>query len=473
MDQFRADYMAKRLNGSWVEEWQLTDYLNNGKSAIVFRGRNNHGKNAAVKLFDPEIVDRYGDHQQLGRINREKQLIGQHHPNLIEIYGGGKCHLDNQDFYYITMEYLDLDNLKNQLDLIPFENIWSLIAKVAAAADFLERNDLCHRDIKPENIVCDATGSKVKLLDLGVLRPISGSDLTDDQGRPFIATLRYSSPEYLLREEEDSLEGWRALTFYQLGGVLHDLIMRIPLFQDFEEPFVRLSNAIQHVTPTVISNKVPSSLLALARNCLIKDPNVRLQAVSWSDFQPRAESGGKQMASIMRRMIARKKHTVQPRHDTLIDRNELLKRISEQIREALRHECLNGYFPRQLFKGPEQEESNSFRLVLDFARSAEESLRCHFKIIFWVSFLAERDDAILINASNLLSKEDMEIPSDLAVESVYRGVFMENEVISRLMPYVFTATDLAQSHPDPDENWPYEKEWTTIEVESETEIQEL
>jgi serine/threonine protein kinase len=68
---------------------------------------------------------------------------------------------------------------------------------------------------------------RLVLLDLGVLRPIAGSTLTDANGiQAFVGTLQYSSPEFLLRQEEESLDGWRSLTFYQIGGVLHDLIMR-------------------------------------------------------------------------------------------------------------------------------------------------------------------------------------------------------------------------------------------------------
>jgi len=78
---------------------------------------------------------------------------------------------------------------------------------------------------------------RLVLLDFGVLRPIGKPGLTDGTGhRSFIGTLQYSSPEFLLRKEEDSLLGWRAVTIYQIGGVLHDLVIRRPLFADFADP---------------------------------------------------------------------------------------------------------------------------------------------------------------------------------------------------------------------------------------------
>jgi hypothetical protein len=76
------------------------------------------------------------------------------------------------------------------------------------------------------------------LLDFGVLKPIGEVGLTDVDGqRVFVGTLQYSSPEFLLRDEEDDAAGWRALSIYQVGAVLHDLIMRRSIFEEFVNPY--------------------------------------------------------------------------------------------------------------------------------------------------------------------------------------------------------------------------------------------
>src|SRR5690606_400695 len=100
----------------------------------------------------------------------------------------------------------------------------------------------------------------------------------------FVGTLRYSSPEFLLRAEQDTLEGWRAITFYQLGAVLHDLIMRRPLFAEFTEPFALLVEAVKSQRPEIHADDVPPELVLLAQNCLAKSPEARLALVSWNDF---------------------------------------------------------------------------------------------------------------------------------------------------------------------------------------------
>jgi serine/threonine protein kinase len=100
----------------------------------------------------------------------------------------------------------------------------------------------------------------------------------------FIGTLRYSPPELLFREEQSSLEGWRAITFYQLGAVLHDLLMRKSLFDDFTNPYARLVRAVEQEVPRVDSAEADADLRLLAQNCLAKVAGQRLDTVRWEDF---------------------------------------------------------------------------------------------------------------------------------------------------------------------------------------------
>jgi eukaryotic-like serine/threonine-protein kinase len=282
LDEVKARELEGKLRGSSIEGWKIESLIGHGKSAAVFRASGPSGE-AALKIFDDELIAKYGDDTQFSRINRELQLIGKSHPNLVQIFGGGVDPITNNHF--IVMEYLDGPNLKQCLGEIPADNIGSLISQLADAAKFLETMDFVHRDIKPENIIILEEYTKLLLLDFGVIRPIAGSTLTDDEGiQVFIGTLQYSSPEFLLREEEDSEDGWRALTFYQIGGVLHDLIMRKALFAEFSHPYARLVNAVQHETPAIQSSEVPHYLVELARCCLLKSWPVRLKLVGWSNF---------------------------------------------------------------------------------------------------------------------------------------------------------------------------------------------
>jgi serine/threonine protein kinase len=143
---------------------------------------------------------------------------------------GGKC--EETDYLFVAMELLDPRTLGRVCKQLAAGQVAPLIAQLAGAARFLEERGIAHRDIKPDNTVVTADYTCVKLLDLGVIHP--PADPTEKRagtGDRFLGTARYSPPEFLYREEEDTVEGWRAITFYQLGATLYDLLMRRQIFR--------------------------------------------------------------------------------------------------------------------------------------------------------------------------------------------------------------------------------------------------
>jgi len=71
---------------------------------------------------------------------------------------------------------------------------------------------------------------------------------------------------------------------YQLGAVLHDLLMLKPLFEKFINPFSRLVRAVEREIPLINNPKADPYLRLLAQNCLAKSPNMRLDTVKWENF---------------------------------------------------------------------------------------------------------------------------------------------------------------------------------------------
>jgi eukaryotic-like serine/threonine-protein kinase len=208
MDSAQADVLVASLHGKEVGGWCIERFLGKGKSAVVL-ACSRGAEVGAIKVFHPELVERYGRTTQLERILREKSLVGASHPNLVNILDGGECPVTS--FLYVVMECIPYPNMHEALSDIPSEMIPVLIAQIASAARFLEDRNLVHRDIKPENIAVSFDFSKAILLDLGVLRPIGISNLTDVDQRSFIGTLRYGAPEFLQRQEEETLNLFLAL----------------------------------------------------------------------------------------------------------------------------------------------------------------------------------------------------------------------------------------------------------------------
>lgn len=281
MDSVLAKKMTGELRGKCVGGWLIREFINHGKSAVVFLAEKG-GQHAALKIIDSDLVAQYGHDEQLARIKRERSLIGKEHPNLIRSLDGG----EENALLFIVMELFDGTNLAEALPKIPPEAARPLLAQIASAAKYLEDQGFAHRDIKPENIGISHDYKSVKLLDLGVLKPLADLGSITDHGmqKAFIGTVQYGPPEFIYREEAESVEAWRAITFYQLGAVLHDLLMRKPLFGDRKIPYARLVRAVVSETPRIDAPGIDPDLRLLAKSCLMKSPEQRLALVKWEDF---------------------------------------------------------------------------------------------------------------------------------------------------------------------------------------------
>jgi serine/threonine protein kinase len=284
MDRAEAALFIQRLvDAPSIGGWKLSTYLGHGKSAVVMWGEKKNIR-AAVKVFHTGLVERYGIETQRIRVARERSLIGRHHPNLVEILDGGEC--VETGYLFVVMEYVPGQSLSNALGKITRTEIPIIIEQLARAAKQLEDWEIIHRDIKPDNIQVSPDLSSIKLLDFGVIKPIGDNSATEQQpSRGFLGTHQYCPPEMIHGREDESVDGWRAITFYQLGAVLHDLILRKSLFADAAARTpAELVSAIDDAEVIVDSEDVDQSLCSLATRCLLKSPQDRIRLVAWEDF---------------------------------------------------------------------------------------------------------------------------------------------------------------------------------------------
>jgi eukaryotic-like serine/threonine-protein kinase len=273
----------ENLVGIEVQGWLLKKKLGGGADGIVYIGEKD-GVRAAVKLFFPELVAK-NEAPARERLELQLGLIGKkHHQNLVEIYAGGED--SNLGTLYLVMELVAGTSLDKLLGQIPAVAIGPLADQLASAARCLETMELVHRDIKPANIVISDDFQMLTLLDLGIAHQLPAEDdLGRLSGAEFVATLRYSPPEFVWRTEEgDDDDAWRAVTFYQIGATLHDVIMGKPLFSEHDTPRACLYDSVRDRTPIIESSEVEGWLVQTVQACLLKDWRQRLQLVSWESF---------------------------------------------------------------------------------------------------------------------------------------------------------------------------------------------
>jgi serine/threonine protein kinase len=446
VDEARARRMTEELVGKRIGCWDLIKYIDCGKSALVFKG-DYSGTESAIKIFDPELIERFGKETQLKRIQRELSLKGNDHENLVQILDGGEC--SSTGHFFVAMSYLPMPSLKSALPSIPRSQIRCIISQIAGAAQHLELLGLCHRDIKPANIAISADFDKSILLDLGVLRPIGISDLTDERSRPFIGTLRYSSPEFLMRMEKDTIEGWRAVTFYQLGALLHDLIMKKPLFDEYSEPYAKLVDAVKYINPEIKAEDVSPDLIHLAQTCLIKDPELRVRLVQWERFSG-SETAAKSISSIQERIrdrciAASSGLTVVDSPTIVMERearqqSQIQMQVFETIETLIRTECIGNHLfpPMKICKIDD-------RIEITFPPSSSCHLQVFLRIIFVIEILELSNKAILITYLSCLIKED--VCCNIRNEdytSIFRGVYQKETLEDRIMNILYLSLDAAQ-----------------------------
>jgi len=411
MDSARAEFLANQLKGPKVGDWNILNRINHGKSAVVMTAERD-GKSAAIKVFDRELIERHGIINQLVRINREKELIGLNHPNLIEILDGGECEASGN--IYVVMSYLPWDNLSQVITDVPREKIGTIIQQVAAAAKFLEDIGMAHRDIKPQNIAISDDFETAVLLDLGVLRPVGISEITDatDQ-KVFIATLRYSPPELLYRTKEDTTDGWRAITFYQLGAVLHDLIMKEPIFKQFSEPYASLVDAVREQTPAIKADDVDQDLILLAKSCLIKKPADRLSMVDWNHFlssPKKSESADAIKKRIKKRQklasnLGDNKNTNGNAHERY-KKSVRLDTLVFQVKDILRSICIgDSCFPRSEITHSILDPDKYAKISFCFNASSDHALFCNGTLVLFLSLDIMPDEIIKVEYFAVASKD--------------------------------------------------------------------
>ena len=288
MDKYQANKYLHQFETHPPPNYQILGLINYGKSAAVFEAKDPDGNIVALKIFDNELVARYGQEEQLHRVNQETRLRDQSIPNLVRILDGGTFHTAAEEWLFVSMEYIEGQNLFDYLEAngpaeLPF--IQSLFSSLQAVTNGLLELDLVHRDIKPENIMVTEKG-EIILMDLGVLKDLKGTNHTDHGNtRPFIGTLRYAPPEFLLREEKAEKAAYQAINLYQIGAVLHDAIMGKPIFSQYGEPYAKLVQVVIDENPIVRRSDLPEALLRFVRFALNKDWKVRIEKCQNPDLK--------------------------------------------------------------------------------------------------------------------------------------------------------------------------------------------
>lgn len=436
---------VRRLTGQKFRGFELGAVLGEGADGIVYVAKNKSAA-VAIKFFFRDALERNGIDEGMERLELQLQLRGKKfHPNLVEIIDGGFS--EEVNTLYILMEYVDGKSLDSVIQEVPTDSIPPLLTQLASAAEFLHLQGLVHRDIKPANIVVSHDFSKLTLLDLGVVLTVLGEGEQRLSGDKFVATTRYSPPEFVWRTEDTTdKDAWTAITFYQIGATLHDLIMRRILFTGHDQPHARLYDSVKYRSPEFVENGCAPWLLAVAKCCLFKNWRDRLALLTWDSFRGPVDTQTeleqhtktvrvKQIRNQERLAMQDAEKIKVPQETRASQLWNLQNGVFLEVREYL---IKNNIFPK--FSVMQQTKSEKsylieFRFEEDRTLGFDESLQ--IIVLLYVSEFSEQSTTMEISAvtatkSDLLAAKWIEMLSIESAVKICQGALMN--VVDQLIP---------------------------------------
>jgi eukaryotic-like serine/threonine-protein kinase len=255
--------------------YELDGIVGRGGMAEVFRARDIRlDRIVGVKTLRDDLAR---DQTFQARFRREAQSAASlNHPSIVAVYDTGEDMVGNIPVPYIVMEFVDgrtlRDLLRDDRRLLP-ERAAEITDGVLRALDYSHRNGIVHRDIKPGNVMLTRSGD-VKVMDFGIARAVSDSQLTMTQTAQVIGTAQYLSPEQARGERVDARSD-----LYSTGCLLYELLTGRPPFTG-DSP---VAIAYQHVKeapipPSQIDPEVPPWADAIVLKSMEKDPADRYQS---------------------------------------------------------------------------------------------------------------------------------------------------------------------------------------------------
>jgi serine/threonine-protein kinase len=226
-------------------------------------------RQVAIKI----LADRHAeDAQFVERFQREaRAAAGLNHQNIVAIYDRGEA----DGSYYIAMEYLDGETLKDVIThqgaIAPRRAI-DIALQVLAALHFAHRRDVIHRDVKPHNIMVLRDG-RVKVMDFGIARA-GASDMTE--AGSIVGTAQYLSPEQARGQQAGP-----TADLYSMGCVLYEMLTaRVPFTGDSAVAIAMKHVQEPPVPPRRIDPDIPPELEQVVLRAMAKDPARRYQTAA-------------------------------------------------------------------------------------------------------------------------------------------------------------------------------------------------
>lgn len=168
---------------------------------LFYQGQSSNANQKIVELFMREA-------EQLDQLKVNQQV-----PDLLAYFEEG-------GFLYLAQEYIEGEDLLRELQQEgPFSEgkIIELLLDLLPVLEFIHKKGLIHRDLKPENIMRRKQDGRLVLIDFGVARQVSMSQLS-------ITGTKVGSPGYFSVEQFAEGKATASSDLYSLGATVFHLM---------------------------------------------------------------------------------------------------------------------------------------------------------------------------------------------------------------------------------------------------------
>ncbi|MGZ6340427.1 MAG: protein kinase domain-containing protein, partial [Candidatus Limnocylindrales bacterium] len=246
--------------------YRLLELLGEGGMATIYRAHDGQlERDVALKLLRPE----YGrDPDFVARFRQEAHSVASlSHPNIVSVFDFGT----DPAGPFIVMEYVqgeDLASLLRRNGPLPPRRAARLTAEAARALEAAHERGIVHRDVKPSNVLLASDG-RVKVVDFGIARALSDSQLT--LPGTTLGSVHYFSPEQARGEQTTP-----ASDIYALGILLYELLAGRRPWEGDSAASIALAR-LHGPAPMVseVRAGVPPVLEAIDRKAMALEPEAR------------------------------------------------------------------------------------------------------------------------------------------------------------------------------------------------------
>lgn len=217
-------------------EYSFVSPLTPSEQKAAFHVRDQQGNDLCLKIIAPNY--------DLGRLQREIiALQSLSHPNIVNLKEYTFSSKPGLQRHYIVEEFIDGHDL---YDLLIPGQPWKIdttalfFSQLFDGLNALNSNSLVHRDLKPKNIRVRTDNSPV-IIDFGLARHLSLSDLTRTSEGAAIGTPIYFAPEQFQGNKHDIDH---RTDLYAVGTILYEALIGHHPFHNQMTSYATLMDAV-------------------------------------------------------------------------------------------------------------------------------------------------------------------------------------------------------------------------------------